>query len=557
MCSRRDLAPEVQRQLPMRNHLSMLLLAISSTALALPPHAQPGLVGGANHHAGDVGFVATYGRQPHTGEEKQRMHEHFVAIRAKLAAGHAPTPALEGKRAQLLGFLDAYIAKGLTPINGELPWRTPVFIDRDHTICAVGYLIEQSAGRPLAEKIATSHRFSFIEDIAKDMPEVRDWVAASGFTLEELGRIQPGYLGPEVQQWAHWKLKEQANGPYATDKVTGTIAKHRMEGAWQVSTLAGPDEEGVDKPGVRVGTGTFAHGAGAWTATYPDGKLFAKGPYVRGLPHGAWQLFHPSGNLAAEGSFTRGERTGTWRFYYDTAAKTPIAIGRFSTVGTLVGTWQHFDAKGGLLATSVVDTPDEWTTNQHQTFWSIGYLLDIKPGTDGIRHQIHQGSLDGGRARMDELATRDGKERIYTIDDAVFDASGHQLVAKDGGWLATECGWQRHARNAAKAGDVGALHGALYNFDTRTNGYEEGKACSGKSATLSPERAARVTALVDSMKQVRSASPEFITGLALGEGEPKDLPNLLAANMSLDIEWPHVDGKFNALLAILPGYTRG
>ena len=56
----------------------------------------------------------------------------------------------------------------------------------------------------------------------------------------------------------------------------------------------------------------------------------------------------------------------------------------------------------------------------------------------------------------------------------------------------------------------------------------------------------------------------MITGLALGDhgdgegvdAKVRDLPDYLAANMSLDIEWPHVDGKFNVLYKILPGYFR-
>ena len=187
-----------------------------------------------------------------------------------------------------------------------------MFIDDHHTICAVGYLIEQSAGRPLAEKIAQQHRYDFIEDIAADMPEVQAW----------------------------------------------------------------------------------------------------------------------------------------------------IAVGRFAR-GYVAGTWRHYDVKGALLATSVVDTPASFR-KPDQLFWSIGYLVDIVPTSDHIEHHIHQGS----RARAE-----------------------------------------------------------------------------------------RITTLVHSMSEVRAASPAFLQKLALGEEAPTDLTNVIASNMSLDIEWPHVDRRLIEVYQTLPGYA--
>src|SRR5262245_47898614 len=218
---------------------AIALFLASGTSSALPPNAPPGLREGANHHTADDGFVAHQGREPRPGEERLRMREHFLAVRARLAAKPATRPDLEAKRKRILALLDAYIAKGTTPENDHLPWRTPVFIDDKGTICAVGYLIEQTAGRPLAESIASSHRYSFIEDIAKDMPEVRDWVAESGFTLDELGQIQPGYQGPDVLMWSPGLFadaedidKRITNGAWERDGLHGMLRKGKMEGVW-------------------------------------------------------------------------------------------------------------------------------------------------------------------------------------------------------------------------------------------------------------------------------------------------------------------------------------
>jgi MORN repeat variant len=522
--------------------MTVFLLASIGTARtssALPPNAAHGLRPGANHHTGDDGFVAHLGRPPRPGEEKLRMHEHFVAARARLAAQKATRPELEAMRQKILAHLDDYIAKGTTPENTHLPWRTPVFIDDHNTICAVGYLIEQTAGRPLAEKIAQQHRYDFIEDIAKDMPEVRAWVEASGFTLDELGQIQPGYPGPDVLLWHEWMVAGDAkieDGAYEQDNGRGVFRHHKMEGTWARQA----------EDGTRLGTGRFRHGNGKWTSYFASGAKLAEGSFVDNVPDGTWRIYHQSGNLAAEGNFENGQRSGHWRFYYDLPNRTPIAVGRFSR-GYVSGTWRHYDAKGALLATSVVDTPATFH-KENQLFWSIGYLIDVVPSADHIEHQIHQGSIDGEPVRLDELTSADGQERVYLrgSSDDVFDVDGHKLVSVDGGWRADDCHWSKARKRAARAGDVSALHGQIFHATDET--------CD--AGTLVPQaRAERITALVHSMDEVRAARPSFIKELALEREMPEDLTNVIASSMSLDIEWPHVDGRFVELYQTLPGYT--
>jgi len=525
--------------------MAFLLASIGAarTGSALPPNAPAALRPGANHHTGDDGFVAHLGRAPRPGEEKLRMHEHFVAVRARLAAGKAPRPELEAKRQQILAYLDAYIAKGTTPDNAHLPWRTPVFIDDAKTICAVGYLIEQSAGRALADKIAEHHRYDFIEDIAKDMPEVRAWVESSGFTLDELGQIQPGYQGPDVLLWTVWNERNDEtkihDGAYELDNLHGTVRRKKMEGTWLRQ-----DGETV------LGRGQFHRGNGAWTSFFPSGATLAEGRYAKNEPSGAWRFYHESGHLAAEGRFRRGQRTGDWKFYYDVAEPTLIAEGSFGRGGYVVGTWRHYDTKGALLATSVASTPDSFNEGE-QLFWSIGYLVDVVPSANHIEHRIHQGSIDGGPIRLDMLAS--GEERIYLRDgsDDIYDVGGHRLVAVDGGWRADDCHWNKARKHAARTGDVAALHGMIFKETD-----EHARSCA--AGDLVPRaRAARITALVGSMSEVRSASPAFIQGLALASEEPTDLTNMIASSMSLDIEWPHVDGRFVQVYKTLPGYVYG
>ncbi len=178
----------------MRSVLAAVVVLLGATfADAAPSVLRPG----ANHHLGDDSFVERFGRLPDAADTEQvRMRVHLEYVRDLLVEKPATAPALAARRSELLGYLGDYIAKGTTPRNDYLPYRNPVFIDRDGNVCAVGYLIERSVGRGVAEGIASTHRLDYLEDIATAMPDVALWIATSGFTLDELASIQPGYQGP-------------------------------------------------------------------------------------------------------------------------------------------------------------------------------------------------------------------------------------------------------------------------------------------------------------------------------------------------------------------------
>jgi hypothetical protein len=570
--------------------MSVLLVAtlgLVGRAQALPPNAPAGLRAGANHHTGDDAFLENQGRQPGRNDEKLRMLEHFRAVHARLAARKATRPELQATRDRLLAHLATYIARGTTPENTHLPWRTPVFIDDQHVICAVGYLIEQSAGRALAERIAAEHRYDYIEDIAKDMAEVRAWVESSGFTLDELGQIQPGYPGPDVLLWHDRQFAEDSggdqrddtsvpDGPYQRGGMQGAFADHRMEGAWE---LRGPREldPGADLPrraraelpsDVLLGRGQFHRGRGHWVSFYPSGARLAEGNYVDDAPGGPWRFYHESGALAAEGRFANGQRTGPWRFYYDEQRPTPIAIGRFTSTGYVAGRWRHYDANGELLATSREETPASWH-HKGQLFWSVGYLVDVVPTSDGIVHQIHQGAIDGEQLRLEMIATPDRREQLYAREhrgDAetssiggeldgldVYDRTGAHLVKDGESWRADPCGWSA-ARRRASAGNVVTLHGLLDQGSQYGSPSDEPACAPGPR--VDPARAARISALVAKLAEVRAASPAFLERLVLDDSgdNARDLTQVIASTMALDIEWPHVDGRFIRVYQTLPGY---
>ncbi len=548
--------------------LAVFVVILGTHAVAAAPSV---LRPGANHHLGDDSFVAEFGRAPtNRDSEHLRMAVHLRYVRDLLAARPATKPALEHRRAELLGYLDDYIAKGITPRNTYVARRNPVFIDRDGNICAVGYLIERSVGRDFAEQIATGHRLDYLEDIAAAMPGVRSWIASSGFTLDELASIQPGYMGPDVQHQSGWqasKTDEESyvdadglgvafpdDGPYhdETTGMTGTIANHQMVGTW-TKTIAGKV----------VGSGTFVRGAGTWKSFRADGSKLAVGPFVRSHAQGTWKFFHPSGRLAAVGKMRRGKRHGRWTLYYDAKRRTRLAVGRFAD-GETVGTWKHFGPDGKLVATA--------------TGGAYGRLaLDIEPGPSGIRHRVGEGE-PADDARLDGFSWKGA--RLY-VDRAgeMFDGKSRALERDDAGrWTARTCRWSAKRKAAARRGNVAALFADLMEHRG-----DDGDRCTGKARPVPVRLAKRYEHMLASRTEIHAPIPAFdldpartkareaaeaaaaapvatdsIDGDAerppAGRGSPDDMATYLADNMLWYMEWPYVDDSFRTVFASLPGY---
>ncbi|MEO8702614.1 MAG: hypothetical protein ABI867_21400, partial [Kofleriaceae bacterium] len=491
---------------------------------------------GANHHLGDDSFVAKFGHAPTSADsEKLRMHVHLAYVRDELGARAATRPELAARRGELLGYLDDYIAAGITPRNTYVPWRSPVFIDRDGRICAVGYLIERSAGRALPELVAAEHRIEYLEDIAAAVPEVASWVASSGLTLDELASIQPGYQGPDVQFMHGWEAEAIVNGAYTNEAtgLTGRFKHKQMTGAWRRVQA---------ETGLVLGRGTFHNGSGTWVSFRSDGSRIAEGAFADNRATGEWRFFHPSGRIAAIGTLRNGQRAGRWTFFRDDKARTRLSTGRFKA-GEVVAGWQHFDANGTLVAT------------QRGRAWH-NLALDIEPGTDGVRRGLHYGQpMSGAPLRTYELAG----ERVFETAGALYDRRGNALVKTTAGWQARSCTWSAKLERAAHSRNLTALHDALDDAAAE---------CTGESSTVTPARAKRLDTMLASRKIARGTPPVALgTGGPIEEAassdsyqapdadDPKDLVSYLGSHMGWYAEWPHVDDTFVAVFKTLPGYA--
>lgn len=144
---------------------------------------------------GDQSFIMKFGVAPTDAtDDHLRILTHLQYAEFVLRSKDVSqlSDAQITKRNHLLDLLHAYWSRGVFPRNDDhLDERKPCFIDHEGTICAVGYLIEQTAGHDAAEEI--SERFLYGEILDMNDPLVINWIEESGLTKEECAIIQPSY----------------------------------------------------------------------------------------------------------------------------------------------------------------------------------------------------------------------------------------------------------------------------------------------------------------------------------------------------------------------------
>lgn len=144
---------------------------------------------------GDQSYIMKYGVMPSEAtDDHERIAAHLeyaeFVLRSKDVTGLAASQI--EKRTHLLDLLHEYWIRGIFPRNEDhINTRKPCFIDHQGTICAVGYLVEQTAGRDVAELI--SERFLYGQIMEMNDPIVINWIENCGLTREECAIIQPSY----------------------------------------------------------------------------------------------------------------------------------------------------------------------------------------------------------------------------------------------------------------------------------------------------------------------------------------------------------------------------
>ena len=143
-----------------------------------------------------VGMTSTsaFSSESVAGHERTRVAQHIA--RAEHAARARPPRALGSLqrlvRALLLEELASYRRRARFPRNDVCRQRTPLFVDRHGTRCAMAHLLELGGERALVEKIRTTRNGARIAELA-DEPRLLAWLAAAGLTVSEAAAIQPAY----------------------------------------------------------------------------------------------------------------------------------------------------------------------------------------------------------------------------------------------------------------------------------------------------------------------------------------------------------------------------
>jgi hypothetical protein len=144
---------------------------------------------------GDESFIATYGLKPNSQtDEKIRIQTHLRYVKNILRKADVSSLNYQQQenRKKLLNLLHEYCEAGIFPKNYDYPnRRIPCFIDRDGNICAVGYLIEKTIGREIAEKINTRYQYEYVMNMQDEILE--KWMTENGLTRKECAMIQPAY----------------------------------------------------------------------------------------------------------------------------------------------------------------------------------------------------------------------------------------------------------------------------------------------------------------------------------------------------------------------------
>jgi hypothetical protein len=250
----------------MKKLIAFLLLGLGLPACQEP--TAPLATDQVNVLVGNAGYVAAFGQAPATtANDDVRVQAHLAyaerVLRERPVSGLSP--ALAQRRAHLLDLLHYYWVAGVFPRNYDYPGeRRPCFIDRAGRLCAVGYLVAETAGRPVAERINQEHQYDLITDM--QTPALARWVQASGLTKAECALIQPTYgsvLTPEP-----------VSTPYAVGSaVWGGV--NVMLAAANASQFNQPSvRRGTAYAGVLSGTGQLLLGALRLPADKPDGGIY-------------------------------------------------------------------------------------------------------------------------------------------------------------------------------------------------------------------------------------------------------------------------------------------
>ncbi|HEY5923671.1 MAG TPA: hypothetical protein VIV11_18445 [Kofleriaceae bacterium] len=141
--------------------------------------------------------------------------------------------ALEKRRAKNLAAFRAYRKAGVYPHNFVRSGPLNVWIDQDGHLCAAATMIAKDGKRALVDDIGKTDNFIRLLNVTEGA--LLDWMLTSGFTIEEIDRIQvPGFGQEDFRQpQPDWTVEDnRLRGVYAsTDAWLVKHAKKNLDKA--------------------------------------------------------------------------------------------------------------------------------------------------------------------------------------------------------------------------------------------------------------------------------------------------------------------------------------
>ncbi len=222
---------------------------------------------------------APQGKALHFKTDAEYVQYHLTRVLYVLKTNptkHLSKPQLESRK-KMIGILKEYRNRGRFPMNEFHENRTPVFIDRCSTHCAVGYLLKRSGNQDVALRISKNHNYDWLINIKDEA--LPGWQRSSGLSLEELKLIQ---------------------GAYDFYRPDAFIAKDKYDIPQQPRVLLAHFERKAQ---------------GRWSADKYK-NIWCSGEGEEGILHGKWIQNYSSKLPWIEGYYNKGKRTGQWKEYY-------------------------------------------------------------------------------------------------------------------------------------------------------------------------------------------------------------------------------------------------
>jgi hypothetical protein len=114
--------------------------------------------------------------------------------------------ALEKRRAKNLAAFRAYRKAGVYPHNTFRPGPLNVWIDADGRLCAAATLIAKDGKQKLVDDQAAIDNQVRLMNVTKG--PLLDWILTSGFTIEEIDRIQAPMIYPDGRVEGPWMPRD-------------------------------------------------------------------------------------------------------------------------------------------------------------------------------------------------------------------------------------------------------------------------------------------------------------------------------------------------------------